>query len=250
MAKAKYATEAELCADFIAWAQPQGWTAYPETEGWDVLMVAPSGHQLGVQAKLKLNAKVLAQAAPGPSAFSQWGRDRGPDFRALLVPERSELASIATMLGFAVITPGYQGFACETGLYGVSYYGAPMKEWAMTDWNPATRERLPDYVPDVPAGVPGPRSLSRWKVGALRVMATLELRGEVTRKEVEALGLNSRRWCAADGWLKPGSAPGQWRRGDGCPDFAAEHPEVYPKVLEEVRAKLAAEHAKGAGNGQ
>ena len=63
MRRQAFATEAALCQAFVEWAAPQGWIAYAETAGWDLLLVAPSGHQMGVQAKLSLNAKVIAQAA-------------------------------------------------------------------------------------------------------------------------------------------------------------------------------------------
>lgn len=244
MARVVFASEAALCEAFVQWAIPQGWRVYPETAGWDLLLVGPEGHQLGVQAKLRLNAKALAQATPSRPSFSTWGRDRGPDFRAILVPEISDLSEIATMIGIAVITPVADsrgvltGFDYTTGVYDDLLKPARgLAEWVLTDWNPAEREVLPDYIPDVAAGVSSPRTLSPWKVAALRVLAHLEVRGEISRKEIEAFGINSRRWCASDAWLSPGSARGRWKRGS-CPDFDAQHPTVYSQVLREVRAAL------------
>jgi hypothetical protein len=34
-----FETEAELCAAFVAWADKDGWDAWPETCGFDLLMV-------------------------------------------------------------------------------------------------------------------------------------------------------------------------------------------------------------------
>ena len=52
MAKAepKFETEAELCAAFIEDMKTQrGWIVYPETAGFDILLVREdTGHQLGV----------------------------------------------------------------------------------------------------------------------------------------------------------------------------------------------------------
>ena len=86
-----YATEAELVAAFCAlidparWARNPSdaprWTQYHETAGWDLLLVNPDGVQIGIEAKLSLNPKVLDQALPG-----RWGEERGPDYRAVLVP--------------------------------------------------------------------------------------------------------------------------------------------------------------------
>ena len=73
----RYKTEAALCADFITWVKAESgtqrrfgagrspvWTPYAETAGWDILLVAADGTQIGVQAKLRFNLKVIAQSIP------------------------------------------------------------------------------------------------------------------------------------------------------------------------------------------
>ena len=73
--------ETDLCAAFIA-AVPKDWLCYAETGGWDILLVRRNdGCQIGVEAKLRLNAEVLCQAA---EAWYQ--PDQGPDYRAVLIP--------------------------------------------------------------------------------------------------------------------------------------------------------------------
>nr|WP_139181169.1 hypothetical protein [Pseudomonas aeruginosa] len=58
-------SEAELCAAFIdEFNRVPGWTCYPETAGFDILVVHAEGRQIGVEAKLQLNAKVAAQRDP------------------------------------------------------------------------------------------------------------------------------------------------------------------------------------------
>ena len=79
-----FATEADLCASFISWAEPQGWVAYPEWADFDILLVHNDGTQIGVQAKLKFNLQVLSQIA-ADSAW--WPTKVGPDYLAILVPE-------------------------------------------------------------------------------------------------------------------------------------------------------------------
>jgi hypothetical protein len=58
-----YRTEADLCAAFLAALRrdyQEKWLAYAETEGWDVLLVRQKdGFQIGIQAKLALNASVI-----------------------------------------------------------------------------------------------------------------------------------------------------------------------------------------------
>lgn len=45
-----FKTEAELCLAFSEVATAAGWTVYPETGGWDQLLVNAAGEQIGVQA--------------------------------------------------------------------------------------------------------------------------------------------------------------------------------------------------------
>jgi hypothetical protein len=85
--KALFPTEAALCDTFAQDLQEQGgWTICPETAGFDLLCVRDdTGHQLGVEAKLSLNAKVADQILPSDFMGCREGVP-GPDFRAVLVP--------------------------------------------------------------------------------------------------------------------------------------------------------------------
>jgi hypothetical protein len=62
-----FATEADLCAAFVTDIQKvKGWKIYPETAGFDLLLVREEdGAQLAIEAKLALNTKVLEQALEG-----------------------------------------------------------------------------------------------------------------------------------------------------------------------------------------
>ena len=107
MKAATYSTEAELCADFITWVKSPVWTPYAETAGWDILLVAADGTQIGVQAKLRINLKVIAQSIP--DRWSHW-HDSGPDFRAVLVPGRDDTAEqICAALGLGLFAPDRGG---------------------------------------------------------------------------------------------------------------------------------------------
>ena len=98
----KFASEAEMCAKFIAAIGPL-WTAYAETGGWDILLSRKSdGLQVGIQAKLLMNAHVVSQCL---DERYQWGLT-GPDHRAILVPSYATPFSekICQTIGITIIT--------------------------------------------------------------------------------------------------------------------------------------------------
>lgn len=232
-----YSLESDLCADFIRWVKEEStreraarWTAYAETAGWDILLVAEDGTQIGVQAKLKANLKVLAQCVP--QAWEAW-HDRGPDYRAVLVPDSdSSYEGICAALGLMVFRPGSRreftpGLGLEHWNGGWHY------------WSPRQRCEVPEFVPDVVAGASAPVQLTKWKIAALRIVATLELRGFVTRADFKEQRIDPRRWTGPGGWLLPSGQPGQFIRGPGL-DFDRQHPSIYAQVLDGMREKLTA----------
>lgn len=267
--KAIFPTEAALCAAFIEDVnRVGGWTVYPETAGFDILCVYDrTGHQLGVEAKLALNARVAEQILPGVAGYSVGGA--GPDFRAVLVPTITDAnEGIATLLGIVGVMVFKPCWTYERGgRYGSSapgigrthptfidlfaHNGWPHRPYdpeagatgdhgspAWFDWNPVRRCELPEIVPDVAAGVPAPTMLTQWKIGALRVLAELEVEGSITAAGVRAYGIDARRFCASDGWLQQ-LGEGRWARG-ALPAFDQKHPEAYAQVLGEYRARKAA----------
>jgi hypothetical protein len=238
--EAPYKTEADLCAAFIA-GIGKGWTAYAETAGWDILLVRKAdGVQIGIEAKLKLNAEVVVQAIEG-GRWHPRPDAPGPDYRAVLVPESAAggLATVCSYVGITVITCYGPRDRYTTG----PKFSPPLphidtaRYEDRTSWHPQfpiLRERLPDYVPDVVAGASGPVQLTEWKVKALRLCAILEKRGYVTRADFAALKLDHRRWVAGGiGWLVPGR-DGWVGRGGQPPQFVGQHPDVYAKILEET----------------
>src|SRR4028119_817912 len=102
-----FTRKADLCAAFMA-VLPEGWVAYPETGGFDLLLVrAADGLQIGVEAKLRLNAKVIRQACE-PSRPDQL-TGPNPDCRAVLVPQGAagaDLIELCRLLGLTVTTLG------------------------------------------------------------------------------------------------------------------------------------------------
>lgn len=230
--KPLFATEAELCADFIAWMKHEGWVCYPETCGWDILLVNAEGTQMGVQAKLRLNAKVLLQCVE-LGAYN----DTGPDHRVILVPDNNELAQVADILGVGVYTASsnydwirQRGFNTGIPAFDLRPFRSVVE---LHDWNPLKRHELPEFVPDVAAGASAPIQLTRWKIAALRVLATLEVRGSITREDIRRCGCDPRRWTDSAQWLSP-QGNGVFVRGK-APRFDQQHPVVYAEILSKVR---------------
>ena len=202
-----FATEADLCAAFIV-ALPAAWTSYAETAGWDILLVRkPDGFQVGIQAKLRLNAEVFAQALEDHHDV-KW---RGPDCRAILVPWADctlGLGCFSPYCGITIIRMPSQLTAgpargVRRRVFGSFEPDLPKHD---QDWSterhwfemaPLERCRLPEYVPDVPAGARAPLQLTEWKIKALKIAVLLEDRGFVTRADFAHLDIDHRRWLAA-----------------------------------------------------
>ncbi len=238
----KFERESDLCAAFLAWLswQHPDVTAYAEWAGWDILLVYPEGWQIGIQAKLRLNAAVMLQAAP-----DRWFEGtHGPDFRAVLVPEANGYSEIARRLGLIVFwprkTPTYikRHYEERTEFQPLlrDQHGEDVDSPGRSDfvdWNPTERHELPPVATDAVAGSPCPVSLTPWKLGALAVLAELELKGTITTKRIREIGVDPRRWTQSH-WLLPTETRGLWTLGGDCPRFDRQHPTAYAAAMEKA----------------
>lgn len=234
---APFASEADLCRVFIS-LMPPGWTAYPETGGFDILLRHDvDGFQIGVEAKLRLNAKVICQAAEyvGHSYVDQ----AGPDCRAVLIPDgvSTELAGLCPLLGITVIK-----LQPERDLSVASFrlvqpprfkpdlpsLKNPFSESPWHELCPVERITLPDWVPDVSAGNSAPIALTDWKIRAIKIVVLLKRNGFVTRKDFAAIAISMSRWTQ-EKWLVKGTR-NQWVAGPKLPDFKKQHPVNYPQI--------------------
>ena len=244
-----FPTERALCDLFMAEMNAiHGWTCYPETAGFDVLAAHESGRQIGVEAKLALNAKVADQILPPD--YSARYEAAGPDHRLVIVPCLTEasagIARMLTLLGVAVWHPYHNGMRPTFDVDRSLRYDAIAGEddprfrdvglgHTLFDWNPVKRCELPAMVPDVPAGVPAPLRMTPWKAGALRALALLRLQGFITAKQIAAQGISPSLWIQQ--WLERGEQRGQWVSGEKTPwKHAEQHPAEFAAALEEMRA--------------
>lgn len=218
----KFATETELCQEFIQWAADQGWTAYPETRGYDIVLVK-DGIQIGIQAKLKFNATLLRQILPTAGDDNQM-----PDHLAVLLPrlDREENA------------------VCDAVGVGYFYYKADayMDRWRFMpavegvcrfDCCDGLKLTLPEYVPEVAAGASSPVVLTDWKIRALKLCAIMEIRGYLTAQDFKDYAIDKRRWFPM-GWavLKDG----KYVAGPNL-RFPTQHPQTFQKIVAEFRTE-------------
>lgn len=189
---------------------------YPETSGWDVLLVAPSTEQIGVQAKLKANPYVVHQAIQASR------QSASPDIVAVLTPDFDrEFESVVDALGFV-------------HLWGTGFPPAGRRDFDFVMRNArrrVTTQRcwVPEVEIIVPAGVPSPRTVSPWKMGAVKLCARLRAGEELTRKDFADLGIRLDKWVQVR-WIDrvPGSKPARYTmHGQG-----ARLPDVgYPEIV-------------------
>lgn len=229
---AKYATEAELCAEFLALVDTKQWTAYAETAGWDILLSRNGdGAQIGIQAKLKFNAHVVTQSLDEYWRF----RERGPDYRAVLVPDyvgSNGLGTICCYIGLNVLQV-YRDRHSPAEIRPKLPTHQVEKGWdpEWHDWHPTERHILPAYVPDVAAGSSAPIQLTDWKIRALKLGVLIDLRGFVTRGDMKDLGLDHRRWtCKSTGYLKFDEGRGGYVPHSDFPPFSQTHPTVFQQI--------------------
>jgi len=218
-------SEADLCAEFAHWAGGHGFTVYPEVQGWDLLLVVQnaaevslcspivrgleirSGDQIGVQAKLSGNMRVLTQAlgSSTPDVFAT------PTFRVVLVDKgASDFLVIARELGLVVcyrqegrMWRGKQRWYQRSRAGEFSVRHAPQERSVLKPLP------LPPVVPDLPAGVPSPRQLTPWRVKALALCRVLRSKGYLTPADFKVLGIDRRVWIRK--WVQPATTCGSCR---------------------------------------
>lgn len=247
-APAPFEKESELCSLFMReFGALPGWTCYPEAAGFDILAVHDDGRQIGVEAKLALNAKVAEQILPG--ACDQFFEHPGPDYRIVIVskitPASAGIARMLAMLGVAVLAPDQ----CRTSrgdAYSFSFHNLLEARGTDTffgiqylyDWNPPVRCHVPALLQALPAGVPSPIKLTPWKEKAVKILALMRAQGHITGKQIAAHGHAVTRWTQPNGlkhaWLKKSEVRGQWIETEHMPDFDKQHPELYALAVSEL----------------
>ena len=245
--KARFATEADLCRAFLS-CLPKEWTAYSETGGFDILLVHnKSGHQVGIEAKLTLNAKVIAQAVNGRHSIYT---DQGPDYRGVLVGHIvADNLPLAKALNINVIelrrSENMRTFKLNIGSKLPSFrkYDGTSRWLDTNGWHdeaPEVRLVLPEYIPDSEPGHPSPQVLSDWKIKAIRVCIYVSKHKTISRKVFRALRIDPGRWMTGY-WLKRADTRGDWVAGPYFPidKYRASHPTVFDHIENDYQKWMA-----------
>ena len=205
-----FETEAQLCECFRQDALAAGWVVYPENDGWDQLLVRRQ-LQVGIQAKLQAIPEVLLQALPADPRRDS----HGPHYRAVLVggflgrtprarrAHRASFYQLARSVRVLVLEPTTPGINrwLRTG-HGAEnltlrrryWYNSPV-DFRYYRWYPRATIWVPPFVPDIPAGVPSPQSVSPWQIAAVRL---------------ERLGVKKGWVCLEDARTCTSDAGGRW----------------------------------------
>jgi hypothetical protein len=222
-------SEIELCAAFMAWVETTSdWIVYAESGGFDMLLVAPDGVQLGIEAKLGFTAKLLDQALP-KNCFSG---APGPDFRGVLLPRppRAKSSELLESLGL---------LAFFGSRHDDQFHGATLTvRDGWSHWAPEKRIELPDFLPDVAAGAPSPIRLTKSKIAALKLIALIEVRGYVVPRDFRDLDIDSRRWTNPTNELLRLNDEGRYLRGEKL-IFDRQHPRVFAEIVAATKSELA-----------
>lgn len=228
-----FESEADLVQEFIHQISSKRpdwpWTIYPETANWDLLLAHRDGYQIGIEAKMSLNAKVIDQALEGAS--SEWAATDGPDYRAVLVPSskvQQHLSRICKAIGIKII--GIDREWRSRRFHSLPDQNQQFLERSWVPWLPSRRCQLPDYVPDVSAGHKSPVKLTEWKIKAIKLMILLERRGIVMRDDMRALQISPTRWTDAYQGFLDRSSGGGYVKGENTPDLKAQHPENWAQI--------------------
>jgi len=208
----QFGREADLCQAFIEFAGRHGWTAYPEQGGWDILLVR-ADVQVGVQAKLVADLHVLEQVLPEQANYRV--TEVGPTYRAILVGRfagrtlkavnrtTNAFYKVCEHLGVIVLQPpvvtsgtwlraGYHSNRC------VVRKGKRRVHTSIYRWKPGESVWVPPFVPDLPAGVPCPQTVSAWNVAAVRLEMMVSEQGAVYLDDARAVTAEvSGRWNPA-----------------------------------------------------
>lgn len=225
-----FASEAELCQHFVEGVRSQGWLVYPETSGFDLLLVATTqavggsielGDQVGVEAKMRDNIKVLYQASPAERRY----HDSSPHFFATLTPRCSpEFRAIARTLGVVTFTcthNTYRGTTKKVPELRTQLQAYYRFVGADPCWTPGVHIEMD-------AGTSSPRSITPWKIGAVKLCLRALRFGTVTANDFRELGISSTVF-RQKGWIIPAGKAGRMLKYCLDPDALPPH-LLYPEV--------------------
>lgn len=218
-------SERELCSSFIAAMNASGWKAYPESGGYDILL-EKDGLQLGVEAKLKFTARLMRQILPYPNQTT------GPNYLGILLPfVDRDVAEVADRCRLIYFYPHGSSIGDSAQFtFKDPFDNRYLNIRGLKQWDFKSPLKVPEFTPDVPAGVPSPVQLTPWKIAALKVCATLEINGHVTKKDFDLFGIKPSLWTQRN-WLAYDVQRKWYVRGRKGPPMPDQHPVVFAEIV-------------------
>ena len=223
----KFTKETDLCEKFIQ-NIPSEWKAYPEACNFDIVLQHENGWQIGIEAKLKLNTKLVKQAAEHYSYRSLTLPK--PDFRAVLIPydtKHPDLEYLLKLINVTIIRmPRYDKSPLRFSPV------LPSNTYQSDSWFelfPEEKLDLPYYTIESKAGQKSPSPLSKWKIAALKIIVTLEKRGYVTRKDFAHNEIYMNLWSQSN-WIEKDYERKCWVATDNLPKLWDQHPKAYEEI--------------------
>lgn len=204
-ARSYYKMEFELCNDLIDLARNLNWKIYPEVSNYDLVIVSTTekypfkiGDQIGIEAKLKPNVKVLSQI------IEKMSDHKGPNWIATLTPYiTEEFASVSKFLRISNI------FAFDKANDPVSQQKNKLRS-TFKHFSNINRKFykvplwVPDYEIDIEAGAASPKSVSPWKVKAVEFVININKNknGLMTSQDFRDYGVGNYQTWLDRGWIK------------------------------------------------
>lgn len=190
------AKEAELVDAFLVCVRAAGFKVFPECNDFDVLLVATddclgfkAGDQIGVEAKMVPNEKVLHQALPRLNGA-------GPHYYVVLVPQCSYMfREIATRIGITVVTREMIE-ATRVGRNIFNRILARRHEPKQLCWVPDCE------VPERRGGLFGPKKITKWQMSAVKLCMFGVTRGYLMREDFTEAGIDIQLFIKR-GWILP-----------------------------------------------
>jgi hypothetical protein len=190
-----------LCEHLSIVARDQGFRVYPETGDFDLLLVAgeetngfESGTQIGVQAKLRDNVEVLAQALP---RMDRHPSQPMPHRYAVLVPRaRREFRWLAARLSISVIEGRLLDNRYHSDLSFMTYHRYQVQKPC---WEPTVE------IPALQGGLPSVKPMTPWKLGAVGLCLLAEERGYITPEDFRSAAVSRSTFLQRE-WITRGQA--------------------------------------------
>lgn len=182
-------SEHDLCTEFISLLEGTEFRVFPEYQDWDIVLTR-GNIRIGIQAKLKMNAKALAQTI----------RAGGVDFKIILTKSypiklkaKDDWLAICNALNILIISKS-NNIKGMPFLLVNSYweYNREKRLGWLFDWRHSNPKPLviPDFDYETKAGVPSPHKVTERNVNLVKLEMYARSRpgGFVSLKEIRSFG--------------------------------------------------------------